>query len=107
MAHVVTDKCVKCKYTDCVEFCPVDCFVELPDMLVINPETCIDCGLCVQSCPVEAIISDIYDHNNVWTLYNKNKVQEGHPLSQKKAPLDQADYFAKIKDKKHLIPDLP
>lgn len=55
MTHVVTDNCIKCKYTDCVEVCPVDCFHEGPNFLVIDPEECIDCGLCVAECPAEAI----------------------------------------------------
>lgn len=55
MTYVVTDKCVKCKFTDCVEVCPVDCFYEGANMLVINPEECIDCGVCEPECPVDAI----------------------------------------------------
>ena len=55
MTYVVTDNCIKCKYTDCVEVCPVDCFYEGEDMLVINPEECIDCGVCVPECPADAI----------------------------------------------------
>lgn len=55
MTHVVTDNCIKCKYTDCVEVCPVDCFYEGPHMLVIDPQSCIDCGVCVAECPIDAI----------------------------------------------------
>jgi len=55
MTYVVTDSCIKCKYTDCVEVCPVDCFYEGENMLVINPEECIDCGVCEPECPVDAI----------------------------------------------------
>ena len=58
MTFVVIDQCIKCKYTDCVEVCPVDCFHEGPNMLVINPEECIDCNLCVPECPVEAIFPE-------------------------------------------------
>jgi ferredoxin len=57
MAYVVTESCIKCKYTDCVEVCPVDCFHEGPNFLVIDPEECIDCALCVPECPVEAIFA--------------------------------------------------
>jgi len=57
MAYVVTESCIKCKYTDCVDVCPVDCFREGPNMLVIDPEECIDCTLCVPECPVEAIFA--------------------------------------------------
>ena len=58
MTFVVTEACIKCKYTDCVEVCPVDCFHEGPNMLVIDPEECIDCTLCEPECPVEAIVSE-------------------------------------------------
>lgn len=61
MTYVVTDECVKCKYTTCVEVCPVDCFYEGPLMVVINPEECIDCGVCVPECPVEAIKEESED----------------------------------------------
>ncbi|XLM23110.1 ferredoxin family protein, partial [Chromobacterium piscinae] len=55
MAYVVTEACIKCKYTDCVEVCPVDCFREGPNFLAIDPDECIDCSLCVAECPVGAI----------------------------------------------------
>lgn len=58
MTHVVTENCIKCKYTDCVEVCPVDCFHEGPNFLVIDPEECIDCTLCVAECPAQAIFSE-------------------------------------------------
>ncbi len=58
MPFVVVENCIKCKYTDCVEVCPVDCFHEGPNMLVIDPDECIDCTLCEPECPVEAIMSD-------------------------------------------------
>jgi ferredoxin len=68
MAFVVTEPCVNCRYTDCVEVCPVDCFHEDKTMLVIDPEECIDCGACVPECPVEAI----YEEDDVpeqWQSY--------------------------------------
>ena len=58
MTYVVTESCIKCKYTDCVDVCPVDCFREGPNFLVIDPEECIDCTLCVAECPVEAIYAE-------------------------------------------------
>jgi ferredoxin len=59
MTHVVTDNCIACKYTDCVEVCPVDCFHAGPNFLVIDPEECIDCTLCVAECPAEAIFPEM------------------------------------------------
>ena len=58
MTFVVTENCIKCKFTDCVEVCPVDCFHEGPNFLVIDPEECIDCTLCEPECPAEAIFSE-------------------------------------------------
>lgn len=58
MTYVVTDRCIRCKYMDCVEVCPVDCFHEGANMLVIDPEECIDCGLCVPECPIDAIFDE-------------------------------------------------
>ena len=59
MTHVVTESCIKCKYTDCVDVCPVDCFREGPNMLVIDPDECIDCAVCIPECPVNAIYADV------------------------------------------------
>ena len=59
MTFVVTENCIKCKYTDCVAVCPVDCFVEGPNFLAINPDECIDCAVCVPECPVNAIYADV------------------------------------------------
>ncbi|MCP5053431.1 MAG: ferredoxin family protein [bacterium] len=58
MAHIVTSNCVKCRFTDCVEVCPVECFYPVPEQLVIDPEECIDCGACIPECPVEAIYAE-------------------------------------------------
>jgi len=58
MTYVVTENCIKCKYTDCVEVCPVDCFHEGPNFLVIDPEECIDCSLCEPECPIDAIVPE-------------------------------------------------
>ena len=64
MTYLVNDNCIKCKHMDCVEVCPVDCFYEGENMLVINPDECIDCGVCEPECPVDAIITDHQDKDN-------------------------------------------
>ena len=74
MTYLVNDKCIKCKYMDCVEVCPVDCFYEGENMLVINPDECIDCGVCEPECPIDAIKADTdntVDDKEKWLLLNK------------------------------------
>jgi ferredoxin len=74
MAYVVNDSCIKCKHLDCVEVCPVDCFYEGENMLVINPDECIDCDMCEPMCPVEAILPDIDSdspEHKYWLEFNK------------------------------------
>ena len=72
MTYVVTENCIKCKYTDCVEVCPVDCFHEGPNILVIDPDECIDCTLCVAECPVNAIYAedDLPENQKQFTQLN-------------------------------------
>lgn len=72
MTHIVTEKCIKCKYTDCINVCPVDCFNEGGNFLVINEVLCIDCAICVPECPVEAIFSslDIKENQKVFIKIN-------------------------------------
>ena len=74
MPFIVTESCIKCKYTDCVEVCPVDCFHEGPNMLVIDPDECIDCTLCEPECPVEAIMADedVPEEMVRWVFKSKN-----------------------------------
>jgi ferredoxin len=72
MPYVVTEACVKCKYTDCVEVCPVDCFYEGENMLVINPDECIDCGVCEPECPAEAIVPDSAAGAEKWLAVNRD-----------------------------------
>ena len=71
MTYVVNDKCIKCKYTDCVEVCPVDCFYEGENMLVIHPDECIDCGVCEPECPVDAIKPDTEPNLEKWLELNR------------------------------------
>src|SRR2546430_15805312 len=79
MAHIVTDKCKGCKFTDCVEVCPVACFYELDNQLVIHPEDCIDCTACVAECPVEAIYADgaVSTENQANIEFNAAAAQQG------------------------------
>ena len=105
MTYVVTESCIKCKYTDCVDVCPVDCFHEGPNMLVIDPEECIDCTLCVPECPVEAIFAedDVPDGQRDWIERNKELAALWKPLIERKEALPGADEWAKVKDKKDLL----
>ena len=85
MAYVVTENCIKCKYMDCVEVCPVDCFYVGANMLVINPDECIDCGVCEPECPAEAIVPDSDDRAGEWAEPNR-KYSESWPNITKKGP---------------------
>ena len=91
MTYVVTDACIKCKYTDCVEVCPVDCFYEGENMLVINPSECIDCGVCEPECPAEAILPDTEDNLEKWLELNTKFSAEWPNITQKKDPPADAD----------------
>lgn len=86
MAYVVTENCIKCKYTDCVDVCPVDCFREGPNFLVIDPDECIDCTLCVAECPVEAIYAedDVPDEQTHFISLNAELSKEWRPIIEKK-----------------------
>ena len=105
MTYVVTESCVKCKYTDCVDVCPVDCFREGPNMLVIDPDECIDCTLCVAECPVEAIFAedDVPDDQQGWIALNRELAAGWPAIIERKAPPADADEWAKVKDKKGLL----
>lgn len=71
MAFIVTEACIRCKFQDCVQSCPVTCFHEGANMLVIDPEACIDCGACVPECPTEAIIRDTAPEAGKWLAFNR------------------------------------
>ncbi|WP_425409286.1 ferredoxin FdxA [Hyphococcus sp.] len=94
MTYVVTEACIKCKYTDCVEVCPVDCFYEGENMLVIHPDECIDCGVCEPECPAEAIIPDTEDGADKWVELNTKYAAEWPNITQKIDPLPGADDVA-------------
>ena len=101
MTYVVTESCIKCKYTDCVDVCPVDCFREGPNFLVIDPDECIDCTLCVAECPVEAIYSedDVPADQQHFTALNAELSKAWKPIIEKKDALPEADEWAKVTGK--------
>ena len=102
MTHLVTENCIKCKHTDCVVVCPVDCFVEGPNFLAINPDECIDCGVCIAECPVDAIVTD--DHEGIdvkfWYDLNKRLSDKWPAITKRKPALPDA---AEWKDKPNKI----
>ena len=100
MTFVVTDACIKCKYTDCVEVCPVDCFYEGENMLVIHPDECIDCGVCEPECPIEAIIPDTEAEAENWLELNREYSEKWPVLTRKKDALPEAEDFKSVKNKK-------
>ena len=105
MAYVVTESCIKCKYTDCVEVCPVDCFYEGPEFLVIHPDECIDCGLCEPECPIEAIFPDdeIPDNQIEFIEINAKLADVYENITEAKEPLPDADNFKDIENKKEFL----
>ena len=99
MTYLVNDKCIKCKLTDCVEVCPVDCFYEGKNMLVIKPDECIDCGVCEPECPVDAIVSDTEEGSNKWLELNTKYSEIWPNISEKKDPPEDHEKFKNVKDK--------
>ena len=105
MTFVVTESCIKCKYTDCVEVCPVDCFHEGPNFLVIDPEECIDCTLCEPECPVEAIYpeDDLPEGQDAFLAINEELSRQWPVITEMKpAPADAAEWD-EVTDKAHLL----
>lgn len=97
MPYVVAEPCIGCKHTDCVEVCPVDCFYEGPNMLVIHPDECIDCNACVPACPVDAIYADDelphrWAYFEEWNAYLAEEWRAmGYNITKKKEPLPDCD----------------
>jgi len=93
MAFVVTENCIKCKYTDCVDVCPVDCFHEGPNFLVIDPDECIDCTLCEPECPAEAIFSEdeVPENQKHFIALNAELAKLWPVITEVKKPLQDAD----------------
>ena len=99
MTYIVNDKCIGCKFTDCVEVCPVDCFYEGENMLVINPDECIDCGVCEPECPADAIQPDTEDGTAKWVEFNKKWSEQWPVITEKKEPLPDAEKLIDEPDK--------
>jgi ferredoxin len=101
MTFVVTESCIKCKYTDCVEVCPVDCFYEGPNFLAINPDECIDCALCEPECPVNAIVSedDLNDEQQQFKALNAELAAKWPNITAMKDAPDDAKDWDDVKDK--------
>lgn len=103
MTHLVTENCIQCKYTDCVQVCPVDCFYEGPNFLAINPDECIDCGVCIPECPANAIIqeNDLSDEEQkYWFDINERLSQKWPGITRRKEPLPDADKWKDVPNKR-------
>lgn len=101
MTFVVLENCIRCKYTDCVDVCPVDCFHEGPNFLVIDPDECIDCTLCEPECPAEAIVSedDLQPDQEHFLQLNEELSQQWPVITQRKNPPDDAEEWDGVADK--------
>jgi ferredoxin len=99
MVYVVNENCIKCKYTDCVEVCPVDCFYEGENMLVIAPDECIHCGVCVPVCPLEAIESETDPGAERWLALNALYAKQWPNIMAKKAAPPDAEAWEGVPDK--------
>lgn len=101
MAYVVTENCIKCKFTDCVDVCPVDCFHEGPNFLVIDPDECIDCTLCVPECPAEAIFAedDVPDTQRAFIALNAELAKAWPTIVERKEALPDAEEWNSRPDK--------
>ena len=102
MTYIVKDECIKCKLMDCVDVCPVDCFYEGENMLVINPDECIDCGVCEPECPIDAIVADVDykgEDKDKWLEVNKDYSKIWPNITKRKEPLPENEKFRKIKNK--------
>ncbi len=109
MSFVVTEICVNCKFTDCVEVCPVDCFYEGPNMVVIHPDECIDCGLCEPACPIGAILSEdeLSANERHFIDLNRKHAEKWPNLTKPKATLFDTEYWKNQINKHNLIEDYP
>jgi ferredoxin len=105
MTYVVTESCVRCRYTDCVEVCPVDCFHGGPNMLVIDPQTCIDCAVCVPECPVDAIYPDdeVPADQQDFIALNERLARKWPVITRRETPPADAEAWESVRDKRDQI----
>jgi len=105
MTHIVTESCIKCRYTDCVDVCPVDCFRAGPNFLVIDPDECIDCAVCIPECPVDAIYAeeDVPEDQKDFIDLNAELSKEWPSITRAEEKADDADEWADVDDKRNLL----
>jgi ferredoxin len=105
MTYVVTESCIKCKYTDCVNVCPVDCFKVGPNFLVIDPDECIDCAVCVPECPVNAIYAeeDLPEDQREFVQINRDLALVWPTITKSIAPPEDAEHWSTVTLKRHLL----
>ena len=105
MTHVVVESCIKCKYTDCVDVCPVDCFREGPNMLSIDPDECIDCAVCIPECPVNAIYAeeDVPEDQRDFIPLNADLSKQWPAITRMKPHPPDADEWKDVREKRHLL----
>jgi ferredoxin len=106
MTYIVVEDCIKCKHMDCIEVCPVDCFYEGENFLVIHPDECIDCGVCEPECPVEAILPDTESGQEKWLEINAKYALEWPNITRKgEPPADAAKWEGKPNKAELLSPN--
>jgi ferredoxin len=105
MTHVVTEACIKCRYTDCVDVCPVDCFREGPNFLAIDPDECIDCAVCIPECPVNAIFAeeDVPAEQKKFIAINADLSVHWPPITRMKPHFPDADEWKDVQEKLPLL----
>lgn len=107
MTYIVTEGCINCKLQDCVEVCPVDCFYEGENFLVIHPDECIDCGVCEPECPEDAILPDTEPGLDKWLDINTKFANEWPNITRKREPMPDADKWSGKPDKEQYLSEKP
>ncbi|MEC7239788.1 MAG: ferredoxin FdxA [Myxococcota bacterium] len=109
MPFVVCEPCINCKFTDCVDVCPVDCFREGENFLVIDPEECIDCGACVPACPVEAIFpeDEVPEEWSEYTELNARLCSDWPMIDAQQEPMDCSSEYQSVAKKRDLLSEQP